>query len=83
MKSFKDTATTICGFIFAISTSLLVVPSIPSWATTALGLAMALSGAIIGVLTGKNPNGSTKVIDPATGQQDVNQNITKEQEPAK
>ena len=83
MKNFKDTATTICGFIFAVSTTLLVVPSLPGWATTALGLAMAVSGAIIGVLTGKNPNGSTKVIDPAPGQQDVNQNITKEQEPAK
>lgn len=69
MKNFKDTATTICGFVFAVSTALLVVPSLPAWATTALGLVMALSGAIIGVLTGKNPNGSTKVIDPAPGQQ--------------
>ena len=69
MKNFKDTATTICGFIFAVSTTLLVVPTLPGWATTALGLAMAVSGAIIGVLTGKNPNGSTKVIYPATGQQ--------------
>jgi len=79
MKNLKDTATTICGFVFAISTTLLVVPSLPGWVTTALGLAMAVSGAIIGVLTGKNPNGSTKVINPATGQQDVNPDITKKE----
>ena len=69
MKNLKDTVSTICGLLFAISTSLLVVPSLPGWVTTALGIIMAVSGAIIGVMTGKNPNGSTKVIDPAPGQQ--------------
>jgi hypothetical protein len=77
MKNLKDTLSTVCGITFAISTALLTVPGAPKWLSIAAGFGLALSGAIIGILTGKNPNGSTKVIDPSTGQQDINPNATK------
>ena len=58
--NLKDTLSTICGIIIAICTALLTLTTIPGWLQTACGIAIALAGAIIGWITGKNPNLSTK-----------------------
>jgi hypothetical protein len=69
--NIKDTISTICGVVFAICVALMAVPNLPVIVTQIAAGGMAVSGAIIGILTGKNPNGTTKTIDPATGQQDI------------
>lgn len=70
MENLKDKISTICGILFAICVALMAVPNLPILVTQIAAGGMAVSGAVIGILTGKNPNGSTKVIDPKTGQQD-------------
>ena len=70
MTNLKDKISTICGIVFAICVALMAVPNLPILVTQIAAGGMAVSGAVIGILTGKNPNGSTKVIDPKTGQQD-------------
>jgi len=75
--NLKDTISTICGVIFAICVALMAVPGLPVIVTQIAAGGMAVSGAVIGIMTGKNPNGSTKVIDPTTGQQDVDPNAVK------
>lgn len=70
MKNFKDTATTILGIIFAICTALVTLsvsmPTIfPTWVNTACGVLIAISGALLGYLTGKNPDGSKKTPEQA------------------
>lgn len=77
LLNLKDTLSTICGIVFAICVALVAVPGLPVIVTQIAAGGMAVSGAIIGIMTGKNPNGSTKVIDPATGQQDVDPNAVK------
>lgn len=71
MTNLKDTLSTICGIVFAVCVALLAVPGLPVIVTQIATGGVAVSGAIIGILTGKNPNGTTKTIDPATGQQDL------------
>ena len=70
--NIKDTLSTICGWIIGISVAVaglaaqgLVLP--PTVLTVIAGVA-GVAVVILGILTGKNPNGSTKVIDPKTGQ---------------
>ena len=75
--NIKDTISTICGIVFAICVALMAVPGLPIIVTQIAAGGMAVSGAIIGVMTGKNPNGTTKVIDPKTGQQDKDPNAVK------
>lgn len=75
--NLKDTLSTICGIVFAICVALVAVPGLPVIVSQIAAGGMAVSGAIIGIMTGKNPNGSTKVIDPTTGQQDVDPNAVK------
>ena len=72
MKNLKDTLTTIagsvgfvCGIILGLPTQGVVLPSI---VTTVCIVVAALCAGVIGVMSGKNANGSTKVIDPKTGQ---------------
>lgn len=76
MKNLKDLVTTICGVISLVSGVILSLPEsnifTPTVKTIAGGLA-ALSVALIGYMSGKNPDGSTKTIDPNTGQQEIKQ----------
>ena len=72
--NLKDTLSTICGIIFAICTALVTLGVsggvvLPTWVTTASGILIAVSGAILGWLTGKNPNATAK-----TARQVDNQN---------
>jgi hypothetical protein len=64
MNNLKDKLSNICGIILAICTALVTTTasgiSLPTWLITACGILIAISGAIIGVLTGKAPDGSTK-----------------------
>jgi hypothetical protein len=72
MKNLKDTLSTICGFIIAVAAGVkLNGVVLPATIANILDGAAVLSIAIVGYLQGKNPNGSTKVIDPSTGQQTV------------
>ena len=68
MKNLKDTISSICAALLLISGILISLPAqgvvLHESVTTIAVLVGAVSGAVIGVLTGKNPNGSTKVIDP-------------------
>jgi hypothetical protein len=62
--NLKDTLSTICGIIFAICTALVTTGvsgvTLPTWLITASGILIAVSGAILGWLTGKNPNATAK-----------------------
>lgn len=81
MKNLKDTLSTICAVLLVLSGVVVSLPAqgviLPPIVSTIAIIVGAVSGAIIGVLTGKNPNGTTKVIDPATGQQDADPNAVK------
>jgi uncharacterized membrane protein len=81
MKNLKDTLSTICAVLLVLSGVVVSLPAqgvmIPPIVSTIAIIVGALAGAVIGILTGKNPNGTTKVIDPATGQQDVDPNAEK------
>jgi hypothetical protein len=64
-SNLKDTLTTIFGIVLAISGSIVSLSIsggvlIPVWLLTSSTIAATLSGTIIGLLTGKNPNGTTK-----------------------
>jgi len=65
MSNIKDTVATICGLVIAISggivlavnTGMVVLaPVIVNYSI----LAGIVAGSILGFLTGKNPNGTTK-----------------------
>jgi len=59
-QNWKDTLSTICGILIALCTALLTLATIPTWLQTACGITIAVAGALIGWITGKNPNLSTK-----------------------
>lgn len=64
-SNIKDTLTTIFGIVLAISGSIVSLSIsggilIPVWLLTSSTIAATLSGTVIGLLTGKNPNGTTK-----------------------
>ena len=84
MLNLKDTLSTICGIVSATCITILALPSqgveIPSMLKTISTIGLAVSALVIGILQGKNPNGTTKVIDPATGQQDKDPNAVKPNE---
>ena len=75
MKNLKDIISTICGILVLISglavslsaQGIVISPSLNS----VFIIVGTVSASIIAYLTGKNPNGSTKTIDPDTGQQDT------------
>lgn len=64
MNNLKDNLTTICGIIAAICSVLITTHigglNLPTWLITTCSVLSAISLAIIGFLTGKNPNGTTK-----------------------
>ena len=70
--NIKDTLATICGWVLGIAGAILGLTTsgvtLPPIVLTITAGAAAVAGVVLGILTGKNPNGSTKVIDPATGQ---------------
>ena len=60
VSNLKDTLTTICGLIFTIGSVLLTVNGVPENSKVIVGIAVAVSGGIIGWLTGKAPDGAAK-----------------------
>ena len=84
MNNLKDNVTTIIAIVTviigAVTAYLQANAGQPiNW----MQFGLYILGAIVAYFTGKNPNGSTKVIDPTTGQQDINPNATKASEPVK
>ena len=71
--NIKDTLTTICGWVIGTSVAVAGLTTqgvvLPPIVLTIVAGAAAIATVVWGTLTGKNPNASTKVIDPATGQQ--------------
>ena len=69
MKNLKDKITNVAGVVVAICTVLLTAGQnglvLPSWANSTLGGLIAVSVALIGYFTGKNPNGTTPTISAA------------------
>jgi hypothetical protein len=71
MQNIKDTLTTIAGIIGAIGAAIVAVSSqitLPTWITSTGGISVAISVAVVGYLTGKNPNGTTKSDTQVTNQ---------------
>ena len=66
-SNFKDTLTTICGLVFTVAGSMLALELSPKVKMFA-GFAMAISGGIIGWLTGKAPSGAVKTESQVEGQ---------------
>lgn len=64
MTNLKDKVSTICGIIIALSGSVLTLEkagiALPAAVTTGSAIAGAVALAILGYLTGKNPDGSAK-----------------------
>jgi hypothetical protein len=81
MKNLKDTLSTICAALLVLSGVVVSLPAqgvvLPPIVSTIAIVVGALAGAITAFLTGKNPNGTTKVIDSATGQQNADPNAVK------
>jgi hypothetical protein len=80
-SNIKDNITTIAAYIMVIAGAVNAYLQVNggkdiNW----FQLAVAVILAITAYLTGKNPNGTTKVINPATGQQDINPNAVKSDE---
>lgn len=63
-SNLKDTLTTWCGVLFAVSSGIVAAAmgglALPSWLTASSGAVAAISGGIIGFLTGKAPNATKK-----------------------
>jgi len=84
MKNLKDNVTTIVAFL------LIIVGAVQTYLTVNAGnainwgqLSLYVFSAISSYLIGKNPNGTTKVIDPVTGQQSKDPTITKAEQEVK
>lgn len=64
MKNIKEILSTICAVVIAICGVMAglnaTVLGLPTWVTTVGIIGVAIGTAIIGVLTGRNPNGTTK-----------------------
>jgi hypothetical protein len=65
-NNLKDKLTTICSIILVLSGAVLTMQQngilLPNWLLTFTGILSALSVAIIGYFTGKNPDGSKKEV---------------------
>lgn len=63
-SNLKDTLTTWCGVIFVLTSSIVGAKAsgveMPSWLVAPSAGLMAVSGGIIGFLTGKAPNATKK-----------------------
>lgn len=67
MKNIKDTLTTICGIMIAASGTILTVDkTVPGFVPEKISTIGAVMGvvalSVLGYLTGKNPDGSTKSV---------------------
>ena len=76
MKNLKDKLSSICGIVFLVGGAIVSVGAtggvaLPVWLVAGAGVSTAISGAVIGILTGKNPNGSTKAIEQVEAQNKV------------
>lgn len=63
MKDFKNKITNYCSIAFVIGiaiTGATTQVKLPAWLIGIGGLLTAISGAIIGYFTGKNPDGTIK-----------------------
>jgi VIT1/CCC1 family predicted Fe2+/Mn2+ transporter len=63
MKDLKNTISTICAFVIAICGAILGLATtivLPTWAVTICTIFLAVATAVIGVLTGRNSDGSKK-----------------------
>jgi hypothetical protein len=67
-SNLKDTLTTIFAIVGVLGGVALTIPILPSWIGGAL---VAASVGVIGVLSGKTPNGSTKTPLQVAAQNDV------------
>ena len=79
MTNLKDTITTIFAILMVIAGAVNAFLQANTGTDTInwYQLAVAIIVAVVAYFTGKNPNGSTKVIDPATGQQNADPNAVK------
>ena len=72
MSNLKDILSTILGVLLAIFTAIgglnIAVLHLPTWITTVAVIGVAICGAIIGVITGKNPNLSSKTPEQVDAQ---------------
>jgi len=63
-SNLKDTLSTIAGVLFAVCTGIVTASAsgvtLPSGLVAAAGTLAAISGAVIGFLTGKAPNATSK-----------------------
>ena len=66
MKNLKDTLSTICAILIAIGGVFaglnVTVLHLPPWITAVGAIMVTIGSTIIGILTGKNPDGTTKSI---------------------
>jgi hypothetical protein len=67
MKNLKDTFSTIASVMIAMAGVVLALSqaglTLPKWLNV-LGIVLGVvGGSIIGILTGKNPDGTTKTAD--------------------
>ena len=65
MKNLKDTVTTICGWIIALGGAVLAMTvsgtlAVPEAVVGVLTFIVGLATAILGILQGRNPDGSKK-----------------------
>lgn len=72
-SNLKDTLSTVCGILLAISGGLLASGVVlPNWLKTVAGVTVVVSGAIIGYLTGKAPNATMKAPEVVADQNTEN-----------
>ncbi len=74
MKNWKDIISTICGIIIAIcgaGSGLIwgLGITFPSWVTPVALFLAGLAGLVLGLLQGKNADGSTKTVKQLTAQE--------------
>jgi hypothetical protein len=65
MADLKNKITNICGVVFAVCSAILTATTsgmlvLPEPVNLAAGLLIAISGGVIGYLTGKKPDGGVK-----------------------
>ncbi len=65
MNNIKDTVTTLCGWVIALGGAVLVAALngtlvVPEAVVGALTFIVGLATAILGILQGRNPDGSKK-----------------------
>ena len=72
MKNLKDTLTSIAGTVGFVGGLILSIAAagvvLPAIVVTSAGVAVTASVAVIGYLTGKNPDGTTKTANQIQNQ---------------